>query len=316
VIEVENLTKRYGDFEAVSDVSFEVKEGEILGFLGPNGAGKTTTLRILTCFMPPTEGRASVAGYDVVEESLAVRREIGYLPEQVPLYTEMTPRGYLHYCGKLRGMNKTDRIARVDEVAGLCMVDDVLDKAIGKLSKGYRQRVGLAQALLHAPKVLVLDEPTVGLDPRQIAQTRKVIKDLAGDHTVILSTHILPEVSMTCDRVAIISRGRVVAEDAPDKLTSSMTQSERTLVRVRGGTTIEEAVGKVEGVTAVKVERETAGDGRAFIVESKAGSDVRAELARAVVSGGLDLLELRGLAMSLEEIFVELTTEEAEEESA
>ncbi len=310
MIEVEHLTKRYGDFEAVRDVSFEVKKGEILGFLGPNGAGKTTTLRILTCFMSPTQGSARVAGYDVVEDSLAVRRHIGYLPESVPLYTEMTPRAYLHYCGRLHGMSKADRIARVAEVAAQCHVDDVLDKAIGKLSKGYRQRVGLAQAMLHSPQVLVLDEPTVGLDPKQIADARQVIKNLAGDHTVILSTHILPEVSMTCDRVAIINQGRIVAEDTPSRLTTAMTKRERTLVRVRGGGEVESRVKAVKGVTAVKPDPAGAVEGRGFLVESEPGADVRPAIARAIVEGGVDLLELHGLAMSLEEIFVELTTEE------
>jgi ABC-2 type transport system ATP-binding protein len=310
VIEVEHLTKRYGEFTAVRDVSFDVKKGEILGFLGPNGAGKTTTLRILTCFMAPTEGRASVAGHDVVEDSLAVRREVGYLPESVPLYTEMTPRGYLHYCGALRGMTKAERLNRVVEVADSCRIADVLDKSIGKLSKGYRQRVGLAQALLHSPQVLILDEPTVGLDPKQIAETRKVIRSLAGEHTVILSTHILPEVAMTCDRVAIINQGRIVAEDTPERLTSSMTKSERTLVRVRGEAKLEERVSSVEGITAVRAHTEAVGEGSAFIVESKPGVDVRPAIARAIVQGGIDLLELHPMAMSLEEIFVELTTVE------
>jgi ABC-2 type transport system ATP-binding protein len=312
VIEVENLTKRYGDFEAVREVSFSVKEGEILGVLGPNGAGKTTTLRILTCFMAPSEGRARVAGFDVVEDSLAVRREVGYLPEQVPLYRDMTPRGYLHYCGRMHGMNKADRISRVDVVAESCAIEDVLDKTIGKLSKGYRQRVGLAQALVHDPKVLVLDEPTAGLDPRQIADTRQVIKNLAGDHTVILSTHILPEVSVTCERVAIINRGRIVAEDTPDRLTMSMTKRQRTLVRVRGDG-VEKTIRGVQGVMAVKADTTTSGEGRAFVVESQPDADVRPRVAKAVVSAGLDLIELRSLAMSLEEIFVELTTEEDEE---
>jgi ABC-2 type transport system ATP-binding protein len=310
LIEVESLTKRYGEFEAVRDVSFEVEKGEILGFLGPNGAGKTTTLRILTCFMGPTSGRASIAGFDVVEESMQVRSRIGYLPEQVPLYREMTPRALLHFYGKLRGMNKPDRVERIDEVARTTAIDDVLDKAIGKLSKGYRQRVGLAQAMLHDPEVLILDEPTVGLDPRQIADTRSVIKELAGDHTVILSTHILPEVSMTCERVAIISEGRIVAKDTPDALVSSMAKHERTFVRVRGDGSLERILEPVAGVSAVKVDRTAGGEGRGFIVESEVGSDPRPRIAETVVGSDLDLLELRPLAMSLEEIFVELTTVE------
>ena len=314
MIEVENLTKRYGDFEAVRDVSFGVEKGEILGFLGPNGAGKTTTLRILTCFMGPTSGRASIAGFDVVEDSMQVRSRIGYLPEQVPLYREMTPRGLLHYYGRLRGMNKADRLAKIEQVAAEVAIDDVLDKAIGKLSKGYRQRVGLAQAILHDPEVLILDEPTVGLDPRQIAETRSVIKDLAGDHTVILSTHILPEVSMVCERVAIINRGQIVAVDSPQELIASMAQHERTYVRIRGESDPTGTLTGIEGVTAVGPDREASGEGRAFLIESDAGADPRPRIASAIVQGGFDLLELRPLAMSLEEIFVELTTEEEKEE--
>lgn len=313
MIEVENLTKRYGEFEAVRDVSFEVEKGEILGFLGPNGAGKTTTLRILTCFMGPTSGRARVAGFDVVEESMEVRSRIGYLPEQVPLYREMTPRALLHYYGKLRGMSKVDRLSRIDEVAKLTGVDDVLDKAIGKLSKGYRQRVGLAQAIVHDPEVLILDEPTVGLDPRQIAETRAVIKSLAGEHTVILSTHILPEVSMTCERVAIINRGQIVAVDSPQSLVSSMAKHERTFVRVGGTGDIEGVLSRIPGIHSVSPDEADGEGGAAYVVESEVGSDPRPRIASAIVQSGLDLLELRPLAMSLEEIFVELTTEEATE---
>lgn len=310
MIEVEHLTKRYGELEAVRDVSFSVKKGEILGFLGPNGAGKTTTLRILTCFMAPTEGKARVAGFDVQEESLEVRKRIGYLPEQVPLYRELTPRQMLHFLGQLHGMSKIDRVERIDEVAEQAAIDDVLDKSIGKLSKGYRQRVGLATALLHDPEVLILDEPTVGLDPRQIAETRALIKGLAGDHTVILSTHILPEVSMTCERVAIINRGRIIAEDTPDRLVSSMTTVERTLVRVRGGDAADKSVRAVAGVTGLKPDKMAGGEGRVFVVESKPGADARPRIAKAVIESGTDLLELRPMAMSLEEIFVELITEE------
>lgn len=310
MIEVVNLVKRYGDFEAVRDVTFSVEKGEILGFLGPNGAGKTTTLRILTCFMAPTSGTARIAGHDVLEDSIAVRRSIGYLPEQVPVYPEMTPRQYLHYCGKMRGLNKADRVRRIAAVAQSCGVEEVLDKHCGKLSRGYRQRVGLAQALLHDPAVLVLDEPTVGLDPKQIVETRRVIRRLAGEHTVILSTHILPEVATTCGRVAIIHRGRIIAEDTPERLTSTMRTRERTLVRVRGADSVEAAVRGVDGVLAVKPDRDATGEGRVYVIESQPGADVRPAVAGALIRAGLDLLELRALAMSLEEIFVELTTEE------
>src|SRR5438094_1175021 len=234
MIKVENLTKRYAGQPAIRDLNFEVSQGEIMGFLGPNGAGKTTTMRILTGYMPPTSGRATVAGLDVFKQSLEARRHVGYLPETVPLYTEMSPRAYLDFMAKIPGLDGRTRRARTDDVAEKVRITDMLDRLIGKLSKGYRQRVGLAQALLADPDVLVLDEPTIGLDPRQIVETRQVIRNLAGEHTVILSTHILPEVSMTCQRVVIINQGKIAAIDTPENLQRRMRGADSLEIEVRG----------------------------------------------------------------------------------
>jgi ABC-2 type transport system ATP-binding protein len=315
VIEVEHLTKRYGPVTAVSDVSFQVGKGEILGFLGPNGAGKTTTMRVLTGYMPATEGRVVVAGYDVFEKPVEAKRRTGYLPETPPLYPDMTVREYLTFVAKIKGVAPRDRKARVEQVMARTWVNDMAGRACGKLSKGYRQRVGLAQALIHNPDVLILDEPTAGLDPKQIIETRRLIKELAGDHTIILSTHILPEVSQTCDRVVIINKGRVVAVDTPANLSRRLSGSETMFVQVDEGRAAEAAaaIAKVAGVVRV-----APADGHpgAFEVDSEAGRDVRRELARAVVLGGLDLLELRPMRVSLEDIFLSLTTEESPEEAA
>src|SRR5438309_3763516 len=235
MIKVEGLTKRYARTVAVDNISFEVEKGGIVGFLGPNGAGKTTTMRVLTCFLPPTSGSASVAGFDVLVQPLEVKKRIGYLPESPPLYPEMEVHEYLTFVGRLKGISGSDVAKRVDEVSERCAVADVRTKLIGKLSKGYRQRVGLAQAIIHNPEVLILDEPTSGLDPKQIIETRQLIRSLAGDHTIILSTHILPEVAMTCQRVVIINQGRVVAVDTPEGLTTRLSQgAERVALQVRG----------------------------------------------------------------------------------
>ncbi len=316
MIEVEHLTKRYGPVTAVQDVSFQVHKGEILGLLGPNGAGKTTTMRVLTGYMPATDGRVVVAGHDVFEQPVEAKRHIGYLPETPPLYPDMTVREYLQFVAKIKGVPKGDRKARVEQVMARTWVADMAGRACGKLSKGYRQRVGLAQALIHNPDVLVLDEPTAGLDPKQIIETRRLIKELAGDHTIILSTHILPEVSQTCDRVVIINKGRVVAVDTPHNLTRRLRGAETIFVQVDGAraTDAAAALAKVPGVVRVEpVENAAAG---AFEVESETGRDVRRELAKAVVLGGHDLLELRPTRVSLEDIFLTLTTEEQPEEAA
>lgn len=310
MIEVQHLTKRYGPFTAVDDVSFRAERGEILGFLGPNGAGKTTTMRILTGYMPPTDGKAVVAGYDVLEQPIEAKRRTGYLPETPPLYPDMTVRDYLDFCARIKGVPRSERKTRVGNAMERTRIADMARRHCGKLSKGYRQRVGLAQALLHNPDVLILDEPTAGLDPKQIIETRALIKGLAGDHTVILSTHILPEVSQTCQRVVIINKGKVVAVDSPDNLTARLRGSETMYLQVDTlGADPREAILKVPGVTRVAVA-----DGKGGItgleVDSESGRDVRRDLAAAVVTRGWGLLELRPMRMSLEEIFLHLTTED------
>ena len=309
MIEVEHLTKRYGPVTAVHDVSFQVRKGEILGFLGPNGAGKTTTMRVLTGYMPATEGRVRVAGYDVFDQAIEAKRRTGYLPETPPLYPDMTVREYLQFVAKIKGVAAGDRKSRVEQVMARTWVSDMANRACGKLSKGYKQRVGLAQAIIHNPEVLILDEPTAGLDPKQIRETRRLIKELAGDHTIILSTHILPEVSQTCDRVVIINKGRMVAEDTPENLTRRLSGEETIFVQVDAARAAEasRALSAVPGVVRVAASEGAEG---AFEVESEQGRDVRRELARAVVHGGFDLLELRPLRVSLEEIFLSLITEE------
>jgi ABC-2 type transport system ATP-binding protein len=310
VIEVQNLTKRYGPVTAVDDVSFKVEPGEILGFLGPNGAGKTTTMRILTGYMPPTGGKAVVGGYDVQEHPIEAKRRTGYLPETPPLYPDMTVRDYLDFCARIKGVPRGERNTRVTTAMERTRIADVAKRHCGKLSKGYRQRVGLALALLHNPEVLILDEPTAGLDPKQIIETRQLIKQLGGDHTVILSTHILPEVSQTCGRVVIINRGRVVAVDSPDNLTSRLRGSETMFLQVdAAGADPKDTLKAVDGVTQVRVA-ETRGPVTALEVESGQGRDVRRELAAAIVNRGWGLLELRPMRMSLEEIFLHLTTED------
>jgi len=309
MIEVENLTKRYGRTTAVDGVSFRVQKGEILGFLGPNGAGKTTTMRILTCYLPPTEGTARVAGYDVFQSPLEVKRRVGYIPETPPLYPDMDVDGFLDFCAKIKGVPSASRKAKIDEAVEKTRIGDVRRKLIGQLSKGYRQRVGLAQAILANPDVLILDEPTAGLDPKQIIETRELIKSLGGGHTIVLSTHILPEVSMTCGRVVIINKGKVVAEDTPDNLTRRLRGAGALRVDVRGdaAAAAAEAVRSVPGVLSVRARAESP-EATTLEVEAEAGRDVRGAIARAVVSRGLDLLALQQVGMSLEEIFLHLTT--------
>jgi ABC-2 type transport system ATP-binding protein len=310
VIEVQHLTKRYGRVTAVDDISFRVERGEILGFLGPNGAGKTTTMRVLTGYMPATGGKAIVAGFDVFDQPLEAKRRTGYLPETPPLYPDMTVRDYLTFVSKIKGVPRADRTSRLKDVMARTRIADVADKHCAKLSKGYRQRVGLAQALLHNPDVLILDEPTAGLDPKQIIETRQLIKELRGDHTIILSTHILPEVSQTCERVVIINKGRVVAIDTPDNLTARLTGEETLYVQVDAeGADVTETLSGLPGITRITVaDRRNSIVGLA--VESMRGQDVRRDLARAIVTHGWGLLELRPLKMSLEEIFLQLTTDE------
>jgi gliding motility-associated transport system ATP-binding protein len=311
VIEVQHLTKRYGRVTAVDDVSFRVERGEILGFLGPNGAGKTTTMRILTGYMPATDGKAIVAGFDVFDQPIEAKRRTGYLPETPPLYPDMSVVEYLSFVSKIKGVPGAERRQRVQQVMQKTRIDDVANRLCSKLSKGYRQRVGLAQALIHNPDVLILDEPTAGLDPKQIIETRQLIKQLGGDHTIILSTHILPEVSQTCQRVVIINKGHVVAVDTPDNLTSRLRGSETMYVQVdANGADASASLGRIAGVTRV-VESDRKDRIVGYEIESEHGHDVRRDLAKAVVTNGWGLLELRPMRMSLEEIFLSLTTEDA-----
>jgi len=315
MIKVEGLTKRYARTVAVDDISFEVQKGQIVGFLGPNGAGKTTTMRVLTCFLPPTAGTANVAGFDVLEQSLEVKKRIGYLPETPPLYPDMEVGEYLTFVGRLKGLASADVPKRVNEVCDRCAISDVKAKIIGKLSKGYRQRVGLAQAILHNPDVLVLDEPTSGLDPKQIIETRELIRSLAGDHTIILSTHILSEVEHSCERVIIINQGRLVAQDTVTNLTNRLRGSESVAVEIAAPTgdlnpaEVRQRLEQVTGVSRV-VLKDTKDKHCSFEVESMQGRSIRAEVARAVVTAGWDLNELRPVGFSLEDIFLQLTASE------
>jgi len=316
MIEVDHLTKRYGPLTAIEDVTFQVEKGEILGFLGPNAAGKTTTMRCLTCFLPPTEGTARVADYDILDNPLEVRRHIGYLPESVPLYPDMTVRDYLDYMGRLKRIPKSSRQERLDYVLTVCGLQERRDEIIGKLSKGFRQRVGLAQALIHDPEVLILDEPTIGLDPRQIREVRELIKSLGREegHTIILSTHILPEVEMTCDRVVIINEGKVVAVDTPDNLVNRIRQSATIYLEVRGQPErVRSRLQEVEGVTSVTPQPDGRGSVQVYHVETRLDTDAREGLAAAVVEGGFGLLEMRPIDLSLEDVFLRLTTEEEAE---
>src|ERR1700723_3666142 len=312
MIKVQGLTKRYARTVAVDNISFEVEKGQIVGFLGPNGAGKTTTMRILTCFLPPSAGTASVAGFDVLDQPFEVKKRIGYLPETPPLYPEMETAEYLRFVGKLKGLSGADLQKRIDYVCDRCFVADVKTKLLGKLSKGYRQRVGLAQAIIHNPDVLILDEPTAGLDPKQINETRDLIKGLAGDHTIILSTHILPEVEQTCEQVLIINKGKLVATDSVRNLQTRARDAESLLLEVEGRSgaidsqTIQHRLETVNGVSRVLL-KDSRDNRSVFEVESLKDRFIRGDLARAIVESGWNLNELRPSAMSLEEIFLQLT---------
>jgi len=316
MIEVENLTKRYGPTLAVSNVSFKVQKGEILGFLGPNGAGKTTTMRIITGFLSASSGRVRVSGFDVSEQPLEVKKRIGYLPENPPVYPDMTVNEYLAFVGRIKGVPRGELKKRIAEVSEKCSVANVSNRQIGRLSKGYRQRVGLAQALIVNPDVLILDEPTAGLDPKQIIETRELIKGLAGQHTVILSTHILPEVSRTCQRVVVINQGKVVAVGAPEELTSRLQGYGTVLIDAEGPAP--EIMSKLQSVAGVNLvePREAAGSRVTLEVHTEKGRDVRADLARAIVESGWGLFELKTSGMSLEDTFLKLTTHDVSEEAA
>lgn len=315
MIEVVNLSKRYGPVTAVNDITFRVEAGEVLGFLGPNGAGKTTTMRVITGYIPASEGTVVVAGHDVFEQPIEAKRRTGYLPETPPLYPDMTVREYLTFVARIKGVPRSETGERVDGVMKRTWVTDMADRHCAKLSKGYRQRVGLAQAIIHNPDVLVLDEPTAGLDPKQIIETRQLIRELGGTHTIVLSTHILPEVSQTCQRVVIINKGRVVAVDTRENLTARLSGEVTIYVQVAApGDDVQQRLQQVPGVTRVTVAESK--DGLAsFEVDSERGRDVRRELAATIVGSGWGLLELRPVRMSLEDIFLSLTTEETSEQS-
>ncbi len=309
MIQAEGLTHYYGPYPAIQDVSFGVRKGEILGFLGPNGAGKTTTMRIITGFLPPTRGTVTLDGYDVVEQSLEARRRVGYLPETVPLYTDMSVTSYLKYMGTLRGMPPRAIKARLNDVVDVCRLGDYRKTQIGKLSKGFRQRVGIAQAILHEPQVLVLDEPTIGIDPIQVVETRKLIQELGRDQTVVLSSHILPEVSMICDRVLIINEGRIVAEDTPKNLAEGLQGVDRLEVEVGGpAAEVLPVLKAIKGVSNVAHVNE---NGRhTYTIQAQAGQDLRDEISQVIIRNGWSLRSLQLVGMSLEEIFLRLTTHE------
>ena len=301
MIQVNGLVKDYGARRALHSITFDANQGEIVGFLGPNGAGKTTTMRILTGYMPPTDGTAVVAGYDIVEESLEVRKRVGYLPETVPLYTDMTALEYLKFMADLRHIPNSE--TRAYETLEQVNLADRANSYIGNFSKGMRQRVGLAQALIHRPEVLILDEPTIGLDPAQVVEIRNVIKEIGKDRTVLLSTHILTEAQNLCDRVLIINQGKIVAEDTPENLQSRLVGSQRVILRVRGDADgLDATIKKVKGTRGIESK-----DADTIEFEFSSGQDVRPQVAKAVIQAGYELIEMRPVGMSLEEIFLELT---------
>jgi len=305
LIRVENLTKYYGKRLAVDNINFNVEKGEIVGFLGPNAAGKTTTMRILTGFLMPTRGNVWIAGYNMLSHSLEARQHIGYLPEAVPLYRDETVRSYLDFLAEIRGLDKSRRRARIEEVVEICHLEEYIDVLIGKLSKGFRQRVGVAQAIIHEPEVLILDEPTIGIDPIQVAMTRQLITELGKEHTVLLSTHILPEISMSCERVIVIHEGKIVAEDRIENLSSVVGDSKRIRLEVESPSEkVAERLRQIEGVHRVSYQNPH------YTVECSAGQDPRGKIMETIAQGGWTLLSLESIEMSLEDIFLKLTTEE------
>ena len=311
MIKVDHLAKRYADVYAVDHISFEVNQGEILGLLGPNGAGKTTTMRILTCYMPATSGTATVAGYDVFRDSISVRKQIGYLPENVPLYPEMRVKEYLSFRAKLKKLPYRERKLKIDECLEKCRIADVQNQIIGTLSKGYRQRVGLADTLVHDPKILILDEPTIGLDPNQIRQVRQLIKELGEKHTILLSTHILPEVEMLCGRVIIINKGKIVAMDTPSNLAVQLRSGNNVTLEVRGnGEKIKNALSSIKGVK--KVVWQEKGELGNFTVEAERGTDIREDVFTSIVKNNGIIREMKQASITLEEIFHQITTQEQE----
>ncbi len=309
MIEVENVSKHFGSITAVDDISFSINKGEVVGLLGPNGAGKTTTMRILTCFFPPTRGKAKIAGYDVLESPLDVKRRIGYFPERAPLYPDTPVRSYLHFVAEVKGIGKSMRKEKVAKAMEECGISNVADRIIGNLSKGYRQRVCLAQALLHDPEVLILDEPTIGLDPEQVSEIRKLIKGMGGTRTIVLSTHILSEVSATCNRVIIIDKGKIVAIDSPENLTEKLKKFFEILAQIEGPPeAVIKILREIPGVLSVEKKEELSPSVFSYIIRSKKGENILKEIASIVCGNNWGLLEMKQISMSLEDIFLKLVT--------
>ena len=312
MIELKNITKYYGDFPAVTNISFKIERGEIVGLLGPNGAGKSTTMKMITGFMPPTSGELSVGGNDIVSQSIEARRRIGYLPETVPLYTDMTVYSYIEYMGLLRGLNKKNIKSKVDNVIEICKLEDYRNSLISKLSKGFRQRVGISQAIIHEPEVLVLDEPTIGIDPNQVVETRQLIKNLSGEHTLILSSHILPEVSSICERVLIIHEGEIAASDTIENLSSLMSGKNKVEADIIGSPqAIVTELEKIDGVKSVQFSiNKSSNEFSTFSIESEINSDIRSEISKIIINNDWGLIRLQSMGMSLEDIFLQITTSE------
>ena len=312
MIELKNITKYYGDFPAVTNISFKIERGEIVGLLGPNGAGKSTTMKMITGFMPPTSGELSVGGNDIVSQSIEARRRIGYLPETVPLYTDMTVYSYIEYTGLLRGLNKKNIKSKVDNVIEICKLEDYRNSLISKLSKGFRQRVGISQAIIHEPEVLVLDEPTIGIDPNQVVETRQLIKNLSGEHTLILSSHILPEVSSICERVLIIHEGEIAASDTIENLSSLMSGKNKVEADIIGSPqAIVAELEKINGVKSVQFSiNKSSNEFSTFSIESEINSDIRSEISKIIINNDWGLIRLQSMGMSLEDIFLQITTSE------
>ena len=312
MIELKNITKYYGDFPAVTDISFKIEKGEIVGLLGPNGAGKSTTMKMITGFMPPTSGELTVGGNDIVSQSIEARRKIGYLPETVPLYTDMTVYSYIEYMGMLRGLSKKNIKSKVDNVIEICKLGDYRNSLISKLSKGFRQRVGISQAIIHEPEVLVLDEPTIGIDPNQVVETRQLIKNLSGEHTLILSSHILPEVSSICERVLIIHEGEIAASDTIENLSSLMSGKNKVEADIIGSPqAIVAELEKINGVKSVQFSiNKSSNEFSTFSIESEINSDIRSEISKIIINNDWGLIRLQSMGMSLEDIFLQITTSE------
>ena len=312
MIELKNITKYYGNFPAVTDISFKIERGEIVGLLGPNGAGKSTTMKMITGYMPPTSGELTIDNYDIVQESIEARKKIGYLPETVPLYTDMTVYSYIEFMGKLRGINSKNIKSKVDNVIDICKLGDYRYSLISKLSKGYRQRVGIAQAIIHEPEVLILDEPTIGIDPNQVVETRQLIKNLSGEHTLVLSSHILPEVSTICERVLIINEGEIAASDTIENLSSIVSGTSKIEIDIIGSPqAVKNEIEKIDGVNSVDLwVNKSSNEYTTYSIESDISKDIRSEISKTIIHNDWDLLRLESMGMSLEDIFLRITTTE------